>query len=242
MKKLHLMIVPLLLTALSTSAQESTVKEFGAFFGTSVDILENTQDQKNVSLAVQAMIFPDLQGTKQFSLYYGGGGAVANTNGVTDTAQTIFGEIGLKTKYVTPFVSVYYARETSGYREDGTTESDPVDEELLELCELNPDECEGVGQTEPTDLVDLFYGSGVNFGVGVIVNDPITDTFSAKISSVVGDDLALDIRLYYQAPIAGQAKPVFSIGYKKVIAENEIGAGQRDGDGVSVTIGISRRL
>ena len=38
MKKLQLMIVALFLTALSTSAQETTVKEFGAFLGTSVDI------------------------------------------------------------------------------------------------------------------------------------------------------------------------------------------------------------
>ncbi|MCY3541617.1 MAG: hypothetical protein OXH31_06890 [Gammaproteobacteria bacterium] len=242
MKKLQLMIVALFLTALSTSAQETTVKEFGAFLGTSVDIIENTQSQKNISLAVQTMIFPDINGTKQYSFYYGGGGSIANTNGVHDTAQTIFGEFGIKTKYVTPFINVSFTREQAGYHEETETELD-IDDDIADLCEIDPEACAGGGEEEePSDLVDLFYGSGANFGIGVLVNNPITDTFSAKISSVVSSDFALDIRLYYQAPNIGQAKPVFSIGYKRVVGESESGAGQRDGDGISLTIGISRRL
>lgn len=241
MKKLQLMIVALFLTALSTSAQETPVKEFGAFLGTSVDIFENSQSQKNISLEVKTMIFPDINGTKQYSFYYGGGGSIANTNGIHDTAQTIFGEFGIKTKYVTPFINVSFTREQAGYQEETESQSD-IDDDVADLCEIDPEACADIGEEEPSDLVNLFYGSGVNFGIGVLVNNPITDTFSAKISSKVSDDLALDIRLFYQAPIVGQAKPVFSIGYKRVVGDSESGPGQRDGDGISLSIGISRRL
>lgn len=241
MKKLQLMIVPLLLMAITTSAQDedSTYSEFGAYFGTAIDILENTTDQKNISLSIQAMVFPDLNMVKQFSFYFGGGGSVANTNGVTDTAQTLFGEFGLQTKFVTPYVNVFYTREQAGFR-DGTETTVPTDGEEID-CELNPEACEGLEEQEPSDLVNLYYGSGMRFGFGVLINSPISDNFSAKISSIVSDDLGIDARVFYRIPVRGEAKPVFSIGYKRVAGE-KTGSGLRDGDGFSVSIGVSRRL
>lgn len=242
MKKLQMMIVPLLLTTIATFAQDedSTFSELGAYFGTSVDILENTTDQKNVSLSVQAMVFPDVNRVKQFSLYFGGGGSVANTNGVTDTAQTIFAEVGLQTKFVTPYLNVFYTSEASSFRSEPEP-SAPADD-LPEECLLNPEACEDFVSAEPTDIVNLYYGSGIRFGVGVLINSPISDNISAKISSIVSDDFAIDARVFYRFPITGVAKPVISLGYKKITADNNRGEGLRDGDGFSVSIGISRQL
>ena len=82
----------------------------------------------------------------------------------------------------------------------------------------------------------------MRFGFGVIVNSPVSDNFSAKISSIVDDEFAIDARVFYQIPISGEAKPVISLGYKRVTSENNTLEGLRDGDGFSVSIGISRQL
>lgn len=242
MKKLQMMILPLLLTTMAASAQDgdSAYSEFGAYFGSNIDILENSTDQKNISLTIQAMVFPDVNRVKQFSFYFGGGGSVANTNGVTDTAQTVFGEFGVQTKYVTPYVNLFFTREQSGFS-SGDVSSDVDDDDVVD-CTIDPDACDGGEPIEPSDLVNLYYGSGFRFGLGILVNSPISDNFSAKISSILSDDLAVDARVFYRIPVRGEAKPVFSVGYKRVVADNKSGEGLRDGDGFSVSIGVSRRL
>ena len=129
---------------------------------------------------------------RQYPLYFGLAGNVTNVNGRNDSAYTIIGEFGYQTNILTPFVALAY---TNDLGEDGD-----------DFNELD---------------TDHFYIEDTNLGLGLMVNNPLEDRFSAKVVFNVlgeaGDASATSVDLYFRLnrSRADDSAPVLSVGLKQ---------------------------
>ena len=158
---------------------------------------------------------------REYPLYFGLGANVTNVNGRNDSAYTIVGEVGFRTNIFTPYVAIAY---TNDLGEDGDS-----------FNEIDTDQ---------------FYIEDTNVGIGLMVNNPIEDSFSAKLTLNVlgnaGEAGAAKLDLYYRLPKsrADGSAPVFSIGLKQ---RGETSIELRDGtervrasgSGITLSVGMS---
>lgn len=147
--------------------------------------------EKNVTVSIRAMAFSNKL-FRQYPLYLGLAGNVTNVNGRNDSAYTISGELGFQTNILTPFVALAY---TNDLGEDGDVNN-----------ELD---------------TDHFYVEDTNLGLGLLVNNPLEDTFSGKVVYYVfgeaGDSGAASVDLYFRLrrSRADNSAPVLSVGFKQ---------------------------
>ena len=176
--------------------------------------------EKNVSVGIRAMYFSNKL-FRQYPLYLGLAGNVTNVNGRNDSAYTIVGEIGYQTNILTPFVALAY---TNDLGEDGDADN------ALDT--------------------DHFYVEDTNLGLGLMVNNPLEDRFSAKIVLNVlgeaGDASATSVDLYFRLnrSRADYSAPVLSVGFKqKRETTVELRDGTErirpDGSGATLSVGMS---
>lgn len=176
--------------------------------------------EKNVTVGIRAMFFSNKL-FRQYPLYLGLAGNVTNVNGRNDSAYTIVGELGFETNILTPFVALAY---TNDLGEDGDADN------ALDT--------------------DHFYIEDTNLGLGLMVNNPLEDRFSAKIVLNVlgeaGDASATSVDLYFRLnrSRADDSAPVLSVGFKqKSETTIELRDGTErvrpDGSGATLSVGMS---
>ena len=176
--------------------------------------------EKNVTVGIKAMFFSNKL-FRQYPLYLGLAGNVTNVNGRNDSAYTIIGELGFQTNILTPFVALAY---TNDLGEDGD-----------DFNELD---------------TDHFYIEDTNLGLGLMVNNPLEDRFSAKVVFNVfgeaGDASATSVDLYFrlQRSRSDDSAPVLSVGFKqKSETTIELRDGteriRSDGSGGTLSVGMS---